>query len=121
MGKGEGVPYWAARHFGDQAEEVSRRVVAAMVKAQKASFEVQAFASGEGATNRRPYGSMWESRYTFLEDEMKGLDGYETFRPPGASFRLVRLNGCLLLPIRHASSLSKPLSQVHIPDASHSR
>ncbi|GAB3900854.1 hypothetical protein ACFQ1S_01665 [Kibdelosporangium lantanae] len=110
MSDGVVASAWARGHFGDQAERVIKGVVAALARAQQSAWRVQETAVSEGVENRRPYGSMWDTRYRFLGDELQHLDGFEQYHPYGASYHLVVLNGRVLIPFRHASTLEMPIS-----------
>jgi hypothetical protein len=91
-----------------------KRVVTALAKAQRVAWRVQAFAAEEGASNKRPYGSMWDTRYHFLVKQLEGLDGFTTHHPPGASYDLALVNGRVLIPFRHSTKLNVPIAAARI-------
>jgi hypothetical protein len=57
-------------------------------------------------TTLQAFGGAWPARYEELVDRLKDLDGVEVVRPAGAAFRLVAVNGQLLVPFRYADDLS---------------
>jgi hypothetical protein len=107
---------WAVEHFGEHAAAATECVVSGLVRAQKAAWQVQKAAEAEGASTKRPYGSMWDSRYNFVIErfELRKLPGYEAYRPKGASYSLAVVNGRVLIPFRHATTLGVPISQARI-------
>ncbi|KQC37861.1 hypothetical protein UK82_12695 [Frankia sp. ACN1ag] len=102
---------WAIGQFGDHAAEVMRHVVTGLARSQRAAREVQEAAEGAGAANKRPYGSMWDTRYNMVVEEfaLAELPGYQPLRPKGASYSLATVNGRVLIPFRHATSLTKTI------------
>jgi hypothetical protein len=108
------VSRWAVEQFGDQAAEVMKRVVTALTKAHRAAWRVQVTAVEQGASNRRPYGSMWVELYHFFTEEFQDLEGVHKFRPPGASYSLVVLNSRVLIPFRYSTNLRDPIGSAKI-------
>lgn len=100
---------WAEGHFGAEAPTVIKRVVTALAIAQQAAWRVQESAVKEGASNARAYGSMWETRYHCLVEQLSDLEGFRTYHPRGAPYKLVLLNGRLLIPFRHSTTLTEPI------------
>lgn len=114
---GEVVPSrWAVEQFGEQAAEVVRRVVTGLVRAQRAARIVQEAAEREGAGDRRAYGSMWATRYRLVVEqfELAKLPGYKAHRPKGASYSLAVINGRVLIPFRHATSLKVSIASAKL-------
>jgi len=107
---------WAVEQFGEHAAEVVRHVVTGLVRAQRAARVVQETAEREGAGDRRAYGSMWATRYRFVVEqfELAGLPGYQAHRPKGASYSLAVINGRVLIPFRHATSLKVPIASAKL-------
>lgn len=107
---------WAVEHFGEHAAAATECVVNGLVRAQRAAWRVQRAAEAEGASTKRPYGSMWDCRYNFVVEqfELTKLPGYEAYRPRGASYSLAVVNGRVLIPFRHATALGVPISQARI-------
>jgi hypothetical protein len=90
-------------------------VVQALAAAQRAGLAAQ---DASGLRARYPYGSTWPARYQFLVDALRDIPGAEVIRPPGAGYRLVVINGCLLVPFLHAKTLTEPpISQARVPSA----
>lgn len=107
---------WAVEQFGEHAATVMKCVAGGLQRAQLAARRVQLAADAEGGTTRRPYGSMWETRYTFVVDHFKlaNVPGYQPYRPFGASYHLAVINGRVLIPFRFANNLHTPPSQARI-------
>lgn len=107
---------WAVEQFGEQAAEVMRRVVTGLVRGQKGARLVQVAAEGAGARDKRPYGSMWATRYgqVVAQFDLASLPGYEAYKPRGASYSLAVVNGRVLIPFRHATSLTQPISSAKL-------
>ncbi|WP_026311303.1 hypothetical protein [Parafrankia elaeagni] len=107
---------WAVEQFGEHAAEVVRHVVTGLVRGQRAARLVQETAEREGAGDKRAYGSMWASRYKFVVEqfELADLRGYQAHRPKGASYSLAVINGRVLIPFRHATSLKEPISSAKL-------
>ncbi|MGW1743154.1 hypothetical protein ACWCPQ_30595 [Nocardia sp. NPDC001965] len=107
---------WAVEQFGSAAPEVARCVVRGLKNGQRSARAVQAAARAEGATDNYAYGSMWNARYQQVVDEfgLAELPGYEVIKPKGASYRLAVVNGRVLIPFRHATSMTKPIRQAKL-------
>ncbi len=103
---------WADEQFGEHAAEVMRHVVTGLARGQKAARLVQVTAESAGAQDKRPYGSMWATRYhqVVSQFDLASLPGYEAHKPKGASYSLAVVNGRVLIPFRHATSLKEPIS-----------
>lgn len=103
---------WAVEQFGDHAADVMRHVVTGLARGQKAARLVQVAAKAAGAEDKRPYGSMWATRYNLVVSQLDlaSLPGYEAHKPKGASYSLAVVNGRVLIPFRHATSLKEPIS-----------
>ncbi|MET9454591.1 hypothetical protein ABZY05_05785 [Streptomyces canus] len=103
---------WAVEQFGEHAAEVMRHVVTGLARGQKAARLVQVTAESAGAADKRPYGSMWAARYhqVVSQFDLASLPGYEAHKPKGASYSLAVVNGRVLIPFRHATSLKEPIS-----------
>jgi hypothetical protein len=103
---------WAVEQFGEHAADVMRHVVTGLARGQKAARLVQVTAKSAGAEDKRPYGSMWATRYhqVVLQFDLASLPGYEAHKPKGASYSLAVVNGRVLIPFRHATSLKEPIS-----------
>jgi hypothetical protein len=114
---GEVVPSrFAIGQFDEHAAEVMRRVVTGLARGQRAARVVQVAAEQEGVTDKRPYGSTWAARYKLVVDqfELPGLPSYQAYKPRGASYSLAVINGRVLIPFRHATSLNVPISQAKL-------
>jgi hypothetical protein len=107
---------WAVQQFGEHAAEVMRHVVTGLVRGQRGARLVQATAETAGAADRRAYGSMWATRYSSVVEqfELADLPGYQAHRPKGASYSLAVVNGRVLIPFRHATSLKEPISHAKL-------
>lgn len=107
---------WAVDQFGDAALEVAGHVVRGLIRGQRGARMVQATARAEGATDNYAFGSMWNTRYQVIVEqfELADLPGYEVIKPKGASYRLVVVNGRVLIPFRHATSMNKPIGQTRL-------
>ncbi|MGV9568711.1 hypothetical protein ACWDRX_03415 [Streptomyces nigra] len=103
---------WAVEQFGEHAADVMRHVATGLARGQKAARLVQVAAKGAGAEDKRPYGSMWATRYRLVvsQFDLASLPGYEPHKPKGASYSLAVVNGRVLIPFRHATSLKEPIS-----------
>lgn len=103
---------WAIEQFGEHAAEVMRRVATGLARGQQAARLVQVTATAAGAEDKRPYGSMWATRYhqVVSQFDLASLPGYEPHKPKGASYSLAVVNGRVLIPFRHATSLKEPIS-----------
>lgn len=102
---------WAQEQFGDDAAEVTERVVRAILAAHQSSLDAQ---HASGLEKRFPYGSVWQAKFDNLVAELRDMPGAEIIRVPKASYCLVKLQGKLFVPFRHASRLGVPLSQAKI-------
>ncbi|MBL7491520.1 hypothetical protein I6A60_32230 [Frankia sp. AgB1.9] len=109
---------WAAAQFGEHAAKVARDVAAGLVRAQRSARVVQEMAQREGAGDRRAYGSMWALRYNFVVEQLRlaDLPGYRAHKPKGASYSLAVVNGRVLIPFRHATSLNVPIDRAKLPN-----
>ncbi|MFG3071938.1 hypothetical protein [[Kitasatospora] papulosa] len=107
---------WAVEQFGDHATEVIRHVVKGLARGQLTAYEVQVAAKKAGAKDKRAYGSMWATRYgqVVKQFELAELPGYEARKPKGASYSLAVVNGRVLIPFRHADSLTEPISRAKL-------
>ncbi|WP_322769789.1 hypothetical protein [Frankia sp. Cr1] len=107
---------WAVEQFGDHAAEVVRHVVTGLVRGQRAARLVQEMAEREGTGDKRAYGSMWATRYKFVVEqfELADLRDYQAHKPKGASYSLAVINGRVLIPFRHATSLKEPISSAKL-------
>jgi hypothetical protein len=107
---------FAIAHFGAHAADVTRCVVDGLVRGQRAARNVQAAADREGASTRRPYGSMWDSRYMHMVEQFRlnEIPGCVEYRPKGASYKLAVINGRVLIPFRHATKLGISISPARI-------
>lgn len=107
---------WAVDQFGDAAGEVAGHVVRGLIRGQRGARLVQAAARAEGATDNYAFGSMWNTRYQVIVEqfELADLPGYEVIKPKGASYRLVVVNGRVIIPFRHATSMNKPVGQTKL-------
>lgn len=113
MATGSKPSEWAVEQFGDAAFDVARYVVRGLKRGQRAARNVQATAREEGATDNYAFGSMWNARYQVIVNqfELADLPGYEAIKPKGASYQLAVVNGRVLIPFRHATSMNKPIGQ----------
>lgn len=102
---------WAIEQFGTQAAEVIRRVVGSLTEAHRRGLAAQAEAR---LKTKHPYGGTWTAKYELLVEALKDLPGAEVFRPRGASFELIKLNGHVLIPFRHATTLDQPIKAARI-------
>lgn len=106
---------WAVQRFGEHAQAVMMGVVQALTDAQRAALAAQ---DASRLRARHPYGGTWLARYEFLVNALHDLPGAEIVRPHGAGYRLVLLNGCLLVPFAHSKTLTEPpISQARVPSA----
>lgn len=114
---GEVVPTrWAVEQFGEHAAQVMRHVVTGLVRGQRAARAVQMAAIKEGSADKRAYGSTWATRYKLVVDQLglADLPDYKSFKPKGAPYSLAVVNGRVLIPFRHATSLNVPISQARL-------
>jgi hypothetical protein len=107
---------WAVEQFGDDAFDVAKCVVKGLMHGQRGARTVQAVARAEGATSNYAYGSFWNTRYQVVVDQFKlaDLPNYEMVRPPGASYWLAVVNGRVLIPFRHDTTMNKPIGQAKV-------
>jgi hypothetical protein len=106
---------WVVERFGQHADAVMVGVVQALAAAQRAGLAAQ---DASGLRARYPYGSTWPARYEFLVNALRDIPGAEVIRPHGAGYRLVMINGCLLVPFLHSKTLTDlPISQARVPSA----
>lgn len=104
---------WAVQRFGEHAQAVMMGVVQALTDAQRAALAAQ---DASRLRARHPYGGTWLARYEFLVGALHELPGVQIVRPHGAGYRLVLLNGCLLVPFLHSKTLTEPpISQARVP------
>lgn len=109
------LPPWGRARFGDAASDVTLRVVQALTDAQRAGAAAQ---DASRLRAKHPYGSAWTARFEFLADALQDLPGAEVIRPRGAGYRLVMINGCLLVPFLHSKTLTDPpMSRARVPSA----
>ncbi|WP_030593498.1 hypothetical protein [Streptomyces globisporus] len=107
---------WAVEQFGENAAEVMRHVVTGLARGQKAARLVQVAAENAGAQDKRPYGSMWATRYQLVvsQFDLASLPGYKPHKPKGASYSLAVVDGRVLIPFRHATTLTEPISRAKL-------
>lgn len=107
---------WAVEQFGEAAHDVAKYVVKGLIRGQRSARHVQSTARAAGAVDNYAYGSMWNTRYQMFvgQFELADLSGYEVIKPKGASYRLVVVNGRVLIPFRHATSMNKPIDQAKL-------
>jgi hypothetical protein len=107
---------WAVEQFDDDAAKVMRNVITGLARGQRAARLVQVSAEKAGAEDKRAYGSMWATRYKSVVDqfELADLPGYQAHKPKGASYSLAVINGRVLIPFRHATSLKEPISRAKL-------
>lgn len=107
---------WAVEQFGEHAAEVVRHVVVGLARGQRAARAVQATAEKLGAVDKRAYGSLWATRYRKVVEqfELADLPGYQPYKPRGASYYLAVVNGRVLIPFRHATSLNEPITNAKL-------
>ena len=87
----------------------------ALTDAQRAALAAQ---DASRLRARHPYGGTWLARYEFLVNALHDLPGAQIVRPHGAGYRLVLLNGCLLVPFAHSKTLTEPpISKARVPSA----
>jgi hypothetical protein len=93
-----------------------RHVATGLVRGQHAARLVQVTAKAAGSEDKRAYGSMWATRYhqVVSQFDLASLPGYEPHRPKGASYSLAVVNGRVLIPFRHATSLKEPISRAKL-------
>ena len=108
------VTPFAEEHFGDQAVEVMRRVVQALTDAQRAGVAAQ---GASGLRGKHPYGSTWNAKFDFMVAAFRDLPGVTLARPEGVGYRLVVLNGRLLVPFQHAKTLATPITEAQVRSA----
>lgn len=111
-----GVSKWSDSQFGDDAVDIAKRVVRGLIRGQRSARAVQMAARSEGATGNYAYGSMWGARYHWVIEEFQlgDLPGYARIRPKGAPYWLAVVDGCVLIPFRHATSMGKPIGQAKL-------
>lgn len=102
---------WARSQFGVDAAEVTLRVVRAMAAAHHAGLEAQA---ASGMAKLFPFGAVWPTRFDNLVAELHDMPGAEVVKVPGAPYKLIKLQGKLLIPFRLATTLNVPGSQARI-------
>lgn len=107
---------WAVEQFGDDAADVAKYVVRGLISGQQSARKVQAAARAEGVGDNRPFGSMWSARYQKFVDELRlaDLPDYEVVKPKGASYQLCVVNGRVLIPFRHDTSLRKSIGRAKL-------
>lgn len=107
---------WAVEQFGDDAAEVVQHVINGLMRGQRSARTVQAAAEGAGAGDRRAYGSMWAARYQWVVEqfELAQLPGYQPHTPKATSYSLAVVNGRVLIPFRHATSLAVPINRAKL-------
>jgi hypothetical protein len=107
---------WAIEHFGEHAEKVMRHVVTGLASGQRSARFVQTAAESAGADDKRAYGSMWATRYRQVvqQFDLAELPNYAAYKPIGASYSLAVVNGRVLIPFRHATSLKVPISRAKL-------
>ena len=95
---------WARSQFGLVASEVGRRVVQALGEAQVIGSRTQ---KASGLRHRYPYGSTWISKFDLLVRHLEDLPGSAVVEVPKAVYRLVEINGRILIPFVLARSLAE--------------
>ncbi|SCL21233.1 hypothetical protein GA0070616_2243 [Micromonospora nigra] len=103
--------HWAQQNFGPQATDVQHRLVDALVQSQGRAVLIQQMS---GLDTKQPYGGMWPKVHQEVELQLSKVPGAQRFRPPRACYNLMVVNGRLLLPFRHADSLSVPASKARL-------
>ncbi|MFD8104242.1 hypothetical protein ACFV24_32380 [Nocardia fluminea] len=107
---------WAAGEFGEGALETAKCLVRGLKRGQRSARAVQATARAQGSTDNRVFGAMWNTRYQVVVDDfgLADLPGFETIKPKGASYSLAVVNGRVLIPFRHSTSMTKPIGQAKL-------
>ncbi|MBN6040050.1 hypothetical protein [Amycolatopsis sp. 195334CR] len=107
---------WAVEQFGADAAEVLRHVVVGLQQGQRTARTVHAAALAAGARDNHAYGAMWTARYhRFAEQfERAGLPGSQVLKPKGAPYSLAVVHDRVLIPFRHATTLSVPITQAKL-------
>lgn len=95
---------WARSQFGLVASEVGRRVVQALGEAQVIGSRTQ---KASGLRHRYPYGSTWISKFDLLVRHLEDLPSSAVVEVPKAVYRLVEINGRILIPFVLARSLAE--------------
>ncbi|GAA3844355.1 hypothetical protein GCM10022243_08420 [Saccharothrix violaceirubra] len=101
---------WAVSQFGDQTHAVVHSLVRGLNRAQRARWLVQRDAHAQGVLTKRAYGSLWDTPYHSVIEELglENLDGYRVHHPYGASYDLAMVGGRVLVPFKLGSRM--PLS-----------
>lgn len=107
---------WAVEQFGDDAFDVAKCVIQGLMRGQRGARRVQAAARAEGATSNHAYGSYWDTRYNVVVErfQLADLPHCEKIKPPGASYELAVVNGRVLIPFRHDTTMNKPIGQAKV-------
>ncbi|WP_156119300.1 hypothetical protein [Modestobacter caceresii] len=88
---------WAQARFGSSWREVCAGVPAVLRDRHRGMVEAQ-----EAAPLRKKlvYGSIYQAVHEGLVEELRGLPNADVFRPKGASYELVAIEGHVLFPWR---------------------
>lgn len=95
---------WAVERFGVVADELAVAVPRAIRRAHADAVAAQGVS---GTRHLDPYGHTLKNRqHECLVDEAMAIEGFETFRPRGVPFELVRLvdTRVILFPWRYAAN-----------------
>lgn len=105
---------WAIERFGVLADDLRQVVPLAVKRAHESAVAAQ---GASGTHHRDPYGHTLKNRqHECLAEALSGTEGVSVFRPPGASFELVRLTATsvTLLPWRYGTNRAASRSKVRM-------
>lgn len=105
---------WAVERFGALADELRQVVPREVKRAHESAVAAQ---GASGTRHRDPYGHTLKNRqHECLVEGLRGTEGISVFRPPGASFELVRLTATrvTLLPWRYGTNRAASRSKVRM-------
>ena len=108
------VSEWAIKRFGALADDLRDVVPGAVKRAHESAVAAQ---GASGTHHRDPYGHTLKNRqHECLVEALSGTEGVSVFRPPGASFELVRLTATrvTLLPWRYGTNRAASRSKVRM-------
>ncbi|MFG1762248.1 hypothetical protein ACGFIH_02880 [Micromonospora parva] len=105
------VSLWATQHFGDEAREIRQLVADALAQSQSRAVMIQHMS---GLPGKQPFGGMWPKTHQEMENKLRAIPGARRFHPPKAPYNLMVVNNRLLLPFRHADTISKPLTKAKL-------
>jgi hypothetical protein len=94
---------WAVGRFGEHAAQLAELVPKALAVAVNRQIHAHL---ASGLDSLYAYGGAWPVVYEELVNHVSRLDGARVIRPKGKSFRLVMVNGSLLVPFRYADDLT---------------